>query len=398
MRLGAGGVPTLTPLEVASCVVTGPTGGQPRLPGPRLPGAAPSADPVAALERVIVRALRRPPCLVSFSGGHDSSLILAAAMRAARREQLPLPVPVTWRVTAAPRADESAWQEAVVDALGVTDWIRLPADDDLDFVGPVATEVLRRHGLLHPANAYFHAPLIRAAAGGTLLTGAGGDQVLGRLPRPRRPWCWPQRPGPALAFGWLHPAAADRVRRGLRREHRARPARYENRPAWAWGRRDLELTRLSLALLGRDSGTGVIHPLLEPEFLQAICGSGLSPESAGGRAGLLGQVFRGCYPDAALRPRPKATFGEVFWRSHTRSLLAGWDGTGVDASVVDPAQLRAEWDRPQPHLCTALLVQQAWLGTAPAPVARRPLRTGDPRARAVRSGEAGQHVRPGPAS
>jgi len=358
----------VTSLEIASCVVVGRAGSD--------PGAAwnaPAADPVAGLEEVVVRALRRPPCLVSFSGGHDSSLVLAAATRAARRERLPAPVPVTWQVKDAPGAEESVWQEAVVRALRVTDWVRLPADDDLDFVGPVATGVLRRHGLLHPANAYFHAPLLKEAAGGTLLTGLGGDQVLGRLRRPRRPWWWPRPAGAVLEFGWLRTPAARRVRRGLRREGRARPVRYENRPAWAWGRRDLELTRQSLALLGRDTGTDVVHPLLDLEFLRAICGSGVSPECAGGRAGLLGQVFGGCYPDAVLRLRPKARFGEVFWRRHTSELLAGWDGSGVDSSVVDRTRLRLEWDRPQPDLCTALLVQQVWLATA------APLTVGSPR-------------------
>ena len=359
----------LTSLEIASCVVVGPAGSHRVL----ATAVSPPADPVTALERVVARALRRPPCLVSFSGGHDSSLVLAAAAAVARRERLPLPVPVTWRVTDAPRAEESAWQEAVVDALQVTDWIRLQAGDDLDFVGPVATEVLRRHGLLHPANAYFHAPLLREAAGGTLLTGVGGDQVLGPLRRPRRPSWWPRRAGPALAFGWLRPGAARRVRRGLRREHRARPVRYDNRPAWASSRRDLELTRLSLALLGRAAGADVVHPILDPEFLTAVCGSGMSPDSAGGRAGLLSQLFGGCYPDAVLRPRPKATFAEVFWRRHTRSLLAAWDGGGVDPSVVDRARLRREWDRPRPDLCTAMLVQQVWLATAAATLGGQPV-------------------------
>ena len=100
----------------------------------------------------------------------------------------------------------------------------------------------------------------------------------------------------------------------------------------------------------------------------AICGSGISPGSAGGRAGLLGRVFGGCYPDAVLRPRPKATFAEVFWRRHTRSLLAAWDGSGVDPSVVDLTRLRGEWDRPRPDLCTAMLAQQVLLATSPAPV------------------------------
>jgi hypothetical protein len=353
--------PRLTPLEIASCVVVGPAPSR-----PVLPPEARAAEPVTVLERVVARALQRPPCLVSFSGGHDSSLVLAAATRAARREQLPLPVPVTWRVTGAPRAEESDRQEAVVAALRIADWVRLKADDDLDFVGPVAARVLRRHGLLHPANAYAHAPLLKQAAGGTLLTGVGGDQVLGRLPRPRRPWWCPRPDGSAVQFGWLRPAAARHVRNGLRREQRARPTRYEDRPTWAMGRRDLELTRLSLARLGHDTDTEAVHPLLDPEFLAAICRPDRSPETDGGRAGLLGRVFGGSYPDAVLRPRPKATFAEVYWRRHTRSVLAAWDGGGVDPLVVDRTRLRREWDRPQPDLCTAMLVQQVWLATTAA--------------------------------
>ena len=135
-------------------------------------------------------------------------------------------------------------------------------------------------------------------------------------------------------------------------------------------RRDLELTRLSLALLGRDAGTDAVHPLLDPDFLEAICNHGVSPEVAGGRAGARPEIG-GRYPDAALRPRPKATFAEVFWRRHTRAVLAEWDGAGIDPSEVDPAGLRREWDRPQPDLCTAMLVQQVWLAGAAVPASGR---------------------------
>jgi hypothetical protein len=188
--------------------------------------------------------------------------------------------------------------------------------------------------------------------------------VLGRLRRPRRPSWWPRPGGVASPYPWLRPAAERSVRRGLRREHRARPATYAGRPAWASSRRDLELIRLSLALLGRDTDTVVVHPLFDPEFVAAICNSGNSPEDAGGRAGLIGRTFSGVYPDEALRPRPKATFGEVFWRRHTRSVLQTWDGAGIDSSVVDASALRSQWAGPAPDLCTAMLVQQVWLASA----------------------------------
>ena len=92
-----------TPFDIASGTVLGV--GPPTLRA--VPPVAP--DPLAALGRAVLPALRRPPCVVSFSGGLDSS-VLAVAVRMARWEGLPDPVPVTWRFTGAPRADESSWQ------------------------------------------------------------------------------------------------------------------------------------------------------------------------------------------------------------------------------------------------------------------------------------------------
>ena len=41
-----------------------------------------------ALEAAVLPALQRPPCLVSFSGGRDSSAVLAVAADVARRHGL----------------------------------------------------------------------------------------------------------------------------------------------------------------------------------------------------------------------------------------------------------------------------------------------------------------------
>src|SRR6185503_3688944 len=57
------------PLETAAGVVLGVA------PRRRLPASA--GGPLAALERAVLPALRRSPCLVSFSGGRDSSAVLA---------------------------------------------------------------------------------------------------------------------------------------------------------------------------------------------------------------------------------------------------------------------------------------------------------------------------------
>ncbi|HEY2429742.1 MAG TPA: hypothetical protein VGI06_12480, partial [Acidimicrobiales bacterium] len=59
------------------------------------PGAPARSDPRAALEAAILDGLRRPPCIVAFSGGRDSSAVLAVAVDAARRHGLAPPVPLT---------------------------------------------------------------------------------------------------------------------------------------------------------------------------------------------------------------------------------------------------------------------------------------------------------------
>src|SRR5690606_42164979 len=58
-----------------------------------------TTTPRAALEAVIGRALRRPPCYVSFSGGRDSSAVLSVATGVARRGGLADPVPLTGAYT-----------------------------------------------------------------------------------------------------------------------------------------------------------------------------------------------------------------------------------------------------------------------------------------------------------
>src|SRR4051794_24216047 len=86
------------------------------------PAHAPAGVPRdvrAALEAAMRPALQRPPCFVAFSGGRDSSAMLAVADRLAGREGLARPVPLTARFPEAPDTDESDWQERAIAALGV---------------------------------------------------------------------------------------------------------------------------------------------------------------------------------------------------------------------------------------------------------------------------------------
>ena len=170
----------MTPFEAATGWLTGEAPAIPVDAGP-----ADTADPIVVLESLLVSALAHPPCVVVFSGGRDSSALLAVATRLAAREGFPAPAAVTLRypserpVEEEGWAEEARWQERVVRYLGVADWERIPVGDDADLLGPIAAERLLRHGLLWPPAYHTTVPVLRLASGGTVLTGDGGDEIFG---------------------------------------------------------------------------------------------------------------------------------------------------------------------------------------------------------------------------
>ena len=163
----------LSPLELVSGMPRGKDPGAGPLPRPQ-----PGLSARRALERVVREALRHPPCVISFSGGRDSSAILALATDVAGRDGLAPPIAVTLTFPGCPDTGETEWQELVLRHFGVEDWVRLPFDDELDVIGPYAQEVIRACGPLWPANVHSHLPIAEHAHGGTMLTGFGGDEVL----------------------------------------------------------------------------------------------------------------------------------------------------------------------------------------------------------------------------
>jgi asparagine synthase (glutamine-hydrolysing) len=368
----------LTPLEVATGIVLG-------VETPLEPDGS-RRSPIDALEAVIRPALKRAPCLVSFSGGRDSSAVLAVAAALARREGLPLPIPATNRFPAAPGSEEADWQQRVVRHLGLEDWLRLEHGDELDCVGLVAQRVLRRHGLLWPFNAHFHAPLVEAAAGGSLLTGIGGDELLGvsvldrvgavlrGRARPRR------RDFLRLAYGfapgalrrralqsrfpgslpWLRPEAQAEFRARWIDQAAADPVAWGRRMRRVGARRDLRTGAESLARLGTDSDTHVAHPLSSPGFALALAALRPSARWTSRTEGML-RLFGRLLPEDVLGRSTKAHFDEAFWRRPSRAFAAGWNGGGVDASIVDPEALRREWASERPMAQSFLLLQSAWL-------------------------------------
>jgi len=372
----------LSSLELATGIVHGAGLGA----RTALPRARRGETPFEALGRACLPALERGPCLVSFSGGRDSSAVLAAAVHAARREGLPLPIPATNRFPAVAHTDETAWQELVVRRLGIADWVRRDFTDELDVVGPVATRVLGRHGVLWPFNTHFHVPLLEAASGGSLLTGIGGDEVLGisrwqratavmslRV-RPRRrdaariallasPRALRRR---ALAhrfpatFPWLTPGARAQLARDWAADEASEPARLRPRIEWLHGQRWLEAGTHSMELVARDAGAAIAHPLLSPEFGAALVAA--APRHGFDDRGLaMESVFGDELPRDLLSRTTKARFEGAFWSATGKALAESCEAGAFDPSVVDMRALRAAWAGEQPDAHTFLLLQALWV-------------------------------------
>jgi asparagine synthase (glutamine-hydrolysing) len=397
-------VTALAPLEVA--VGFALHGGD----GAPLPTTG-SLTPLEALEAAIVPSLQRPPCLVSFSGGRDSSAVLAVAVRAARRAGLEAPIPATIRLPAAPEAEESLWQERVIAHLGLDDWLQLEVTDELDAVGPIARGALRRHGLLWPFNAHFHVPLLQAAHGGALVTGIGGDELFaaamssraaavlaGRVrpvprdvrrlafyaaPRPLRRW-WHGRD--QLPFPWLTTAGSKAACAAFAALDAAEPRRLAARMAWLRGGPALTRGPASLIALAADAGAAISHPLLDRGLWAAIART--APNGGYlGRTHAMKALFGGLLPDQILERSDKAGFDEVFFARHSRALAAAWNGEGAPADLVDLGRLRAHWAAPNPRAQSYMLLQAAFLASSPERVEQQCRRVGErvPAARATQA-------------
>jgi tRNA(Ile)-lysidine synthase TilS/MesJ len=65
------------------------------------------SHPASALRAIARSVLATPPCVVAFSGGRDSSALLALLVDEARRAGLPEPVAVTARWDEDEASDES---------------------------------------------------------------------------------------------------------------------------------------------------------------------------------------------------------------------------------------------------------------------------------------------------
>jgi hypothetical protein len=334
------------------------------------PGTAPPAIPGggrAVLEHLLREALMEPPAYVAFSGGRDSSAILALATHVARREGLPDPVPLTSRYEE-PEAQETEWQEGLVQHLGLREWVRYDIGGRFDVLGPIARRALDRHGLFWPPMAHNMLILGEHASGGTLLTGGGGDELLsGWMWHPSGVRSWrdvrsaraalataldrlPVRVRHAVALRmhqrreaplpWLTPQAHEELQRRNASEEPALtfPAAIE---AYLDGRY-LEVLRTVLDAFARDAGVRLLEPLYDPRLLRAVA-QDLGRDGFPDRTTAFRTYFGDVLPAAWIERSTKAHFTRALWGPEARAFAARWDGRGVDPELVDVEVLRRMW-------------------------------------------------------
>jgi len=371
------GLYTMDPLEIAGGWVNGYD------PVPLPPG--PHESPRRVLDRLLLAHLQRSPCLVAFSGGRDSSVLLAAAVTLARREGLALPVPITLSYPDAPDAEESRWQEAVLTHLGITDRIVLTVHDEHDPLGPVATPVLRRHGLVWPPNFTPTIRLMTMARGGVLLTGEGGDEAFGlkRITPLTKLLKSKGRVSPGVyadVLGTLTPKFLRRMtsmrgryrRPWLRPETEVELARrdakdaaafvlHAGRNTWQFAtRRCARIGYETVRLLGNEMDVTYVQAFAEPSLVAAVAAEG-GYFGWTGRTATMRDLFGELLPREVLERRTKALFANAVFTRYTREFARTWNGSGVDTDLVDADALRETWLSKDPHAPSMSLLQQAWL-------------------------------------
>lgn len=347
--------------------------------------------PRQALEGLVRDALQRPPCLVSFSGGRDSSLVLAVATHVARREGLPLPVPYTRCFPSAEASDEREWQELVVRHLGLEDWQVVRFHNELDLIGPVARRLLRQHGLVFPVLLYVLGETFESAVGGSHLTGEGGDEVLGSrratfaryaltsarwlarprevkgifrhvAPRPLRRALLEQEYRLHPLATWLRPGAAGEVARHLARQRALEPLGWQKSLSWYLATKRVSMFKASTGALASLYDVEHLDPLFDASFVSALgqAGGGLGFAS---RSDAMAYLVGDLLPAPVIARTTKAAFNNAYFTATAREFAGTWDGRGVDDDLVDVEALRAEWRKPVPSALSFGPLQAAWLAS-----------------------------------
>jgi asparagine synthase (glutamine-hydrolysing) len=236
--------------------------------------------------------------------------------------------------------------------------------------------------------------LLERVAGGSLLSGIGGDELFEDVSRATAARVLIQRRRPrvrelrsvafALAPRPLRARAKARLRGGvyeryqwIRTPQRRRLARahtdWESRDPlrtdralreWWWRSRVVQSNIAGKRVLAADFDVRMHNPFLDPDVLtecaRAGGAAGLGRGSRGRGFGLLVGDLLGA---EILERRSKATFDSPFWNRHARAFVAQWDGRGINREDVDIEALRAEWSEAPPDPHSFVQLHRAWLAS-----------------------------------
>ena len=159
---------------------------------------------------------------------------------------------------------------------------------------------------------------------------------------------------------WLRPAAERDALALLRRRQADVPRRYDRAVTAQVTHRCFDAAASALRSIGEMAGTEVVQPLRRPGAVERMAGAGGWRGFHGLEAMLLA-MSGGLLPADLLRARRGADLTPVFFSDPSREFATGWNGEGLDESVVDTEALRRNWLSATPDPRTACLLQYAWL-------------------------------------
>lgn len=327
---------------------------------------------------------------MGFSGGRDSAALLSLATHLARERGLHDPIPVTLRFENRRRTDETDWQEMTIDHLSLRRWEILSISGELDPLSPVATGLLRRHGLFWPPVAHRIVPLFEASRGHVLVLGTGGDEMfspwarhraLERLsvrghpiPKAARRWAFNRLPERLRIYlslrcrtdlPWLRASAKREVERRYRAMLRRRRGSWAEAVRRVPDSRNFELTQSIFAAMARDADVSLVQPFFDSRFIRAI-GESAPRQGFPSRATAMQLHFSDVLHPRVVERTSKAVFDELHGGSESRAFAEAWDGSGVDTAWVDPEALRREWLSPRPEYRSLTALNAAWLASPEA--------------------------------
>jgi asparagine synthase (glutamine-hydrolysing) len=340
-------------------------GEEPREPLPRLRRDVSLDD---ALFEVIEPALASGRCLVAYSGGRESSWLLAVATATARRHGYADPIPVTIRFPDSETGRAAQLQERVISHLELRDWEHVLIDDEFEMVGSYARRMLCDAGVLFPATLFVFLPLLDRARDGWLLAGggladfflywrwAGLADVLARRRRPRRRdlrdlaelsvrrRTLRSLPSSrrAATMPWLREEAAREFDDLATRRARAVPLGFEAALREQRTHRCHLGTERSLDALAKSAGSHLLMPFRDDRFMAAFASAG-GRGGFGDRASTMRRVVGHLLPDELRRRSDGKNARQPYFGDGSRGFAERWSGLGLDGDVVDADELRATW-------------------------------------------------------